>query len=173
MEMEFISQPAVILMGMSFFGDPFKAAGDWSENNEIGRLSQRFMDFMAASHVSLEGILASRDFYEVHIYNAETEAKGLFEVFVGYPITALKEVPLELSCKLLPAGQYAQVNLRGETIISDWYIDLNRDLEDRGWQRGRPFFFQVYDQRYKGLDRIAESELTAYIPVEPRQAQNG
>ena len=170
MEMEFITQPSVILMGMSFFGDPFKDAGDWSENNEIGRLSQRFLDFMADRSVSLEGILASRDFYEVHIYNAETEAKGFFEVFVGHPINAFRDIPLELSCKLLPAGQFAQVNLRGETIISDWYIDLDRDLAHRGWQRGRPFFFQVYDQRYKGLDRITESELTAYIPVEPLQA---
>ena len=44
----------------------------------------------------------------------KTEAKGLFEVFVGHPITQIKDVPLELSCKILPTGQYAQVNLRGE-----------------------------------------------------------
>ncbi len=167
MEMEFISLPDVILVGMGFFGDPFKDAGDWSENNEIGRLSQRFMQFMANRRVSLAAILASQDFYEVHIYNEETEAKGLFEVFVGHPITQIKDVPLELSCKILPAGQYAQVNLRGETIITDWYKDLDRDLAQRGWQRGGPFFFQVYDRRYKGLEQIAESELTAYIPVKP------
>ena len=57
------------------------------------------------------------------------------------------------------------MHLRGETIISDWYRDLDQELARRGWQRGQPFFFQVYDQRYKGLDRIAESELSAFIPV--------
>jgi AraC family transcriptional regulator len=167
MDMDFITLPQVILMGMSFFGDPFKDAGDWSENNEIGRLSQRFMQFMADRRDSLADLLASQDFYEVHIYGQETEAKGLFEVYVGHPITDIKDVPMELCCKVLPAGQFAQINLRGETIISDWYKDLDRDLAHQGWQRGHPFFCQVYDRRYKGLERIAESELTAYIPVKP------
>ncbi len=165
MDMDFVERPALMLMGMGFFGDPFRDAGDWSENNEIGRLSQRYMDFSAAHRDSLDRLLTSRDFYEVHIYNAETTVKGQFEVFVGQPVGAVEGVPLELSCKILPAGNFARVFLQGETIISDWYRDLDQELARQGRQRGQPFFFQVYDQRYKGLDRIAESELSAFIPV--------
>jgi predicted transcriptional regulator YdeE len=167
MDMDFVSRPAIPLVGMSFYGDPFKDAGDWSANNEIGRLSQRFMDFKVKNRTALKPLLTDEDFYEVHIYNLETESKGFIEVFVGQQINAIKDFPLELSCKILPAGQFAQIHLKGETIISDWYKDLDHDLARSGWQRGSSFFFQVYDQRYKGLDRIAESELTAYIPVQP------
>ena len=128
------------------------------------------MDFIAKNRAAVQPMLVNDDFYEVHIYNEEVLSKGLFEVFVGHAIAELnRQIPLELSLKVIPAGQYARVDLKGETIISDWYVDLDRDLAGRNWQRGGSFFFQVYDDRYKGLDRIAESELTAYIPVEPLQ----
>jgi predicted transcriptional regulator YdeE len=167
MDMIFVSRPAVILMGMSFYGDPFKDAGDWSASNEIGRLCKRYMDYAAENKEALQPRIIREDIYEVHIYNEETDSKGYFEVFIGQEISRIDDLPLELSIKILPAGQYAEINLVGETIISDWYLDLDRQLEKSSWQRRAPFFFQVYDRRYKGLDRIAESELTAYIPVIP------
>jgi predicted transcriptional regulator YdeE len=167
MDMLCVHRPAMLLMGMSYFGDPFRDAGDWSMNNEIGRLSARFMDFAEKNREILLTFTASRDFYEVHIYNEETNSKGFFEVFVGLPTTGIDDLPVELSAKRLPACQYAQIDLKGEAINSDWYLDLDRELERRGWRRGYAFFFQVYDQRFKGMDRIAESELSAYIPIVP------
>ncbi|MDK2982013.1 MAG: hypothetical protein PWQ55_2360 [Chloroflexota bacterium] len=167
MDLDFVERPALTLMGMSFYGDPFRDAGDWSENNEIGRLSQRYMEFAAGHRAALDALLSAPDFYEVHIYNPETEEKGLFEVFVGQPVGAVAGIPLELSCKILPAGSYACVHLQGETIISDWYRDFDKELAQHGRQYGLPFFFQIYDQRYKGMDRIAESEIDAFIPVKP------
>lgn len=167
MDVSFISRDAINLLGMSFYGDPFKEAGDWSADNEIGRLCRRYMDFAKDNRSSLTPILVDDDFYEVHIYTPETDQKGYFEVFVGQAIEKIRSIPLELSIKILPASHYAVFNLVGEQIIADWYSNLDQILKDKGWQRGSPFFFQVYDQRYKGLQRIAESELSAYIPVIP------
>ncbi len=167
MEIDFISRGQLILAGMSFYGDPFKDAGDWSAENEIGRLCKRFMDFNECHRAEMAALKSGDDFYEVHIYNDETEAKGFFEVFVGCALDRVNQPPLELSLKILPAGHYAAIALKGEQIISDWYRDLDAELAQKGWQRSSPYFFQVYDQRYRGLERIAESELTAFIPVKP------
>jgi len=169
MEIDFISRGQLILAGMSFYGDPFKDAGDWSAGNEIGRLCKRFMDYRAKNLDTRMPKTVRDDIYEVHIYSEETESRGFFEVFVGQEIGEIHAPPVELSIKILPPGQYAKINLVGATIISDWYIDLDSELKQRGWQRGLPFFFQVYDDRYKGLEHIAESELTAYIPVIPAE----
>lgn len=167
MEITFVSKQAINLLGMSFYGDPFKEAGDWSMDNEIGRLSKRYMDFFARNGEDIKHLLAGEDFFEVHIYTPETESKGYFEVFVGQQLNRIEPFPLELSIKVLPAAQYAVFNLVGEQIISDWYMDIDHLLVQKNWKRGEPYFFQVYDRRYKGIDRIAESELTAFIPVVP------
>jgi predicted transcriptional regulator YdeE len=167
MDIQFIEKEAIPLVGMSFFGDPFREAGDWSMDNEIGRLSRRYMDYRHKNRDLLESIITSEEFYETHIYTPESIEKGFFEIFVGQEmrIDELASVPLELSIKLLPSNQYASFNLVGEQIFSDWYRDIDKMLKQAGWQRGGHYFFQVYDKRFKGMDRIAESELNAYIPV--------
>jgi predicted transcriptional regulator YdeE len=167
MDITFVSKQAVNLLGMSFYGDPFKEAGDWSMDNEIGRLSKRYMDFYTRNRSDIKSLLVSEDFYEVHIYTPETETRGYFEVFVGQQLARIEQLHLELSIKILPPAQYAVFNLVGEQIISDWYMDIDHLLAQKDWQRGGSYFFQVYDRRYKGIDRIAESELTAFIPVIP------
>lgn len=167
MEIQFIYKEAIPLAGMSFYGDPFRQAEDWSADNEIGRLSSRYMKFRRKNTENLDPILFSDDFYEVHIYTDESSAKGFFEVFVGQILKSIQPVPLDLSIKVLPSGDYAVFNLVGEQIITDWYKDIDGLLKQNGWQRSNSYFFQVYDERFKGMQHIAESELSAYIPVEP------
>ena len=58
MEITFVSKQAINLLGMSFYGDPFKEAGDWSMDNEIGRLSKRYMDFFARNGEDIKHLLA-------------------------------------------------------------------------------------------------------------------
>ena len=43
MEPTMIEKRQMMLLGFSFFGDPFKISGGWTEENEIGRLWKRFM----------------------------------------------------------------------------------------------------------------------------------
>ena len=165
MDVRFIHRENIPLLGMSFFGDPFREAGDWSIDNEIGRLSKRYLEFRHVHSDQVDLIIASSDFYEVHIYTEETESKGFFEVFVGQEMKKMQPVPLDLSIKILPGGNFAVFKLVGEQIVSDWYKDIDNDLMRKGWRRGKRFFFQVYDQRYKGMEHIDESELSAFIPV--------
>jgi len=47
MEPTMIEKRQMILLGFSFFGDPFKISGGWTEENEIGRLWKRFMAYLS------------------------------------------------------------------------------------------------------------------------------
>ncbi len=169
MDIKIIEKESIALVGMNFYGDPFREAGDWSTDNEIGHLSRRFMNYSQENQEIMKEIAASDGFYEAHIHTPETSAKGFFEVFVGLVLhpDMQQSVPLELSLKILPAGHYAEFNLIGEEILSDWYQGIESRLKQEGWQRTALYFFQVYDERFKGMDRIAESEMSAFIPVEP------
>jgi predicted transcriptional regulator YdeE len=160
-----VRKPEVVLAGMSFYGDPFDTAGFWMEENQIGRLWQRFMRYLAHHEDALPERVASDLFYEVHIYGDETADLGLFEVFVGAPMLRLATPPLELLIKILPGTEYAVFTVAGETIASDWVMEIDRWLAEAGYARSHPFSVQAYDARFKGMDRLTESELDVYMPV--------
>jgi len=43
MEPTIVERNQITLVGFGFFGDPFAASGGWMEENEIGRLWNRFV----------------------------------------------------------------------------------------------------------------------------------
>ena len=47
MEPKIVERERITLVGLSFFGDPFREKGGWTEQNEIGRLWSRFMSIFA------------------------------------------------------------------------------------------------------------------------------
>jgi len=151
-----------LVVGMSFYGDPFSQASGWSEDNEIGLLWKRFMafDFARIKHRT-----APDAFLEIHIETQETAAKGIFEVFVGAQVDKLEDVPVECVVKVLPAAQYAVFTLEGQQIVSDWSNMLRDWMVSSGYVRSHKYFIQSYDSRFKGMDRIDESVLDAYIPI--------
>jgi AraC family transcriptional regulator len=106
--------------------------------------------------------------YEVHIYNEETMQKGMFEVFVGMEVAKLENVPVELVVKILPSTTYAVFTLEGQQITSDWYQIAEQWLPQAGYQTAYEYSFQLYDQRFKGLDNLDESALDVYMPVKRR-----
>ena len=165
MEVKIIDKGSITLIGFSFFGDPFKLSGGWTEENEIGRLWQRFMAYFAQQRDQLKNITAAGGFYELHIEQAETERTGEFEVFVGVEVDRLEDVPIELTIKILPAVTYAVFTLIGQQIISDWSTEMARWLSQTGYQRAYKFGFQYYDERFKSIQQIDESVLDAYVPV--------
>jgi len=175
MQPQLIHKPAILLVGMSFYGDPFDTRGEWMEENQIGRTWKRFMAYMAqhgqaiqhpvAPGVAAPGGTARGKAYDVHIYGAETLTLVSFEVFVGLEVERLENVPLELLVKVLPATQYAVFTLQGEAIFSDWTMHIDRWLTQAGFERAHPYSVQYYDERFKGLDRIAESSLDVWMPV--------
>jgi len=152
------------LLGLSFYGDPFAVSGDWDVENEIGRLWQR-LGHSLKRYPRLQP-LANRT-YEVHIYNPETEQKGHFEVFAGFLINDLDLAAPDLLVKVLPPAQYACYTVQGEKIVTDWYAEIESGLGELGYRRAGQYFFQVYDERFKGMEHLAESELDVYIPIIP------
>jgi len=160
-------KPEMHIAGMSFFGDPFSTHGGWDGKNEIGRVWARFMKYLGENEKKFQSISYPNALFEVHTYNDETITKGIFEVFVGARLNTLEDIPLELLIKSIPASEYALFTFGGEEISSDWYLSIDQWIAEAGYQRAHPFSFQYYDERFKGMDKIAESTLDVYMPVKP------
>ena len=170
MQPTILNQDEILLVGMSFYGDPFDTSDVWTEENQIGRTWQRLMKYLERRGKSILHRIDPEVFYEVHVYGEETESRGHFEVFVGMPVKRLEAVPVELIVKVLPATTYAVFRLEGEEILSDWMMHIDRWLVEAGYQRSYPYSMQYYDSRFKGLERVNESALDVYMPVKPATA---
>jgi predicted transcriptional regulator YdeE len=170
---EFIMQPIIekkaeiLLVGMSFYGDPFETSVGWTEENHIGRLWQRLMGYLSENPDSIQHRLPIHASYEVHVYGPETSTKGFFEVFVGIQVERLKGVPVNLLVKTLPSTEYAVFTFQGEQISSDWHMEIDQWIAEAGYQRTLPYSFQYYDERFKGVDKLNDSILDVYMPVSP------
>ena len=168
MEPQIVEKPQMMLLGLSFFGDPFSLSAGWTEENEIGRLWKRFMAYLAEQGQQLRHVVSDAVAYEVHIYHEETPQTGEFEVFVGVEVSQLEGMPLEMSAKILPPATYAVFSLEGEQIASDWPLLITSQwLPEAGYQADHSHSIQVYDERFKGVQRIDESVLDVYIPLAP------
>ena len=168
MEPRIIRKESILLAGMSFYGDPFDTSNPWSEENQIGSLWKRLMAFLQSHPGALDLDMHKSSFYEVHIYGPETQTEGVFEVFVGMSVPDLAKLPIEMSAKVLPAASYAVCSLEGKAIMGDWERELINWINENGYREAYPYHFQLYDERFKGMDRIEESTLDVFIPVEAR-----
>jgi len=165
MQPTIVQKDEIILVGMSFYGDPFETSAGWTEENQIGRLWQRLMGYLAENADAIQQRVPIQASYEVHVYGPETMSKGLFEVFVGLQVKRLETVPVDLLVKILPSAEYAVFTLQGEQISSDWHLEIDQWIAAAGYQGALPFSFQYYDERFKGLDQIEDSQLDIYMPV--------
>jgi predicted transcriptional regulator YdeE len=165
MEPKIIDRAHIMLVGFSFFGDPFKLSGGWTEENEIGRVWQRFMAYFMQQHDRIKHVASASVFYELQIEHAETRRTGEFEVFVGLEVSQLEDVPVELSIKILPPAMYAVFTLVGAQIKSDWPRLIEDWLSQSGYRRAGDYGFQYYDERFKDMQHIEESMLDVYVPV--------
>lgn len=166
MEPKIVEKDQIILVGFSFFGDPFAESGGWTEENEIGRLWRRFEVFMIDNADRIKHIKDPMVGYEIHIWSEETAAKGYSDVFAGMEVEKLEDAPMEVLVKILPPTTYAVFTLRGEQAITDWTKMVYEDwLPGSGYTSAYNYNIQRYDQRYKGVGKLDESELDVYVPV--------
>jgi predicted transcriptional regulator YdeE len=162
-----VERGRILLVGMSFYGDPFARASAWDEENEIGSLWKRFSAYLSA-HPSAIGGRADRGerWYELHIALPETAKTGRYEVFSGVEVCGLESIPIECSAKILPAADYAVVTVRGGEMSGDWMGRLfSVVVPDLGRAAAPGFSFELYDSRFKGMDKLMESELEYWIPL--------
>jgi AraC family transcriptional regulator len=166
MEPTIIEKGRIILIGFNFFGDPFTMAG-WTEENEIGRIWRRFETFLTQNAERIKNLKDSEVGYEVWSSDEETAAKGKYDIFVGMEIENLADIPVELLVKVLPPTKYAVFTFAGEEITSDWPRRIYQEwLPDSGYRQAHQYNFQYYDERFKGTDKIDESAIDVYVPIE-------
>jgi predicted transcriptional regulator YdeE len=163
-------QPQRWLAGFSFFGDPFHAHAGWTEANEIGRLWQRLLRFQQLPAAQELRLAQPGVAYEVHLQQPDTAHTGEFEVFVGVEVPTLALLPVELCLKLIPAATFAVFTLRGDEIKQDEPL-IDSWLQANGYVMASSLLMQRYDERFKGLDRLDESELQWLVPVRALEAQ--
>ena len=76
MKPQLVDRDQIILVGFSFFGDPFKFSGGWTEENEIGRLWVRFMAYWEQHGSEVRHLVDPDVMYEVHVEHPETAQTG-------------------------------------------------------------------------------------------------
>ena len=157
--------PAMLLGGVSFYGDPFSQKSSWDSENEIGKTCARFADHVQKN--PRRPYSCGKDVsYEVHVYGEETEAKGYFEVFVGEEVNT-DRLPAALLSKFLPESDYVKIELHGQEIASDWWQTLDTNiLPTFHVKRNAAYIIQAYDHRFKGMEQLDTSVVDVYIPVE-------
>jgi AraC family transcriptional regulator len=169
MEPTIVEKDRMVLLGFSFFGDPFALSSGWTEDNEIGRLWKRYGAYLAKNADQMKHVRDHEVCYEVHVGHEETASLGHFEVFVGVEVGDLGDVPVELLVKVLPPTTYAVFTFSGEEITSDWQQVIDQDwMPGSGYEQAHRYTFQLYDRRFKGMDRLDESEIDVYIPIRGR-----
>ena len=161
MEPKIIDKEEITLVGMVFYGDPFKEKGGWSPENEIGKLWKRF----TAKAESIKNAIGHGG-YEVHIEPEEYKETKNYYVFVGVEVEKTDDVPLEMFAKVLPPSKYAVFTLKGKGITSNWADQIYKKwLPKSGYEEAYKFTIEYYDdERFKGMDN-PESELDIYVPI--------
>jgi predicted transcriptional regulator YdeE len=171
MEAQIEQTPALSLLGLSFFGDPFSASAGWTEENEIGRLWGRYMRFSSEHAGELPPPLIPDVLFEAHVPHEQTEETGHYEVFVGYAIdlagAEAPRVPAPALIKLLRATRTACFTVSGVEITDESkYAEMDEWIATQNLRRSASWIYNRYNSRYKGIDRLAESTLVMCIPVE-------
>ena len=162
MKPEIVEKGKITLVGMPFYGDPFKDQKGWSSENEIGKLWGRFV-----SKVKTVKNRVGETAYEVHIEPEEYEQTKNFFVFVGVEVDKVDDLPLEMFVKILPPSKYAVFTLKGKEITSNWPDMIYKKwLPKSGFEEAHKFTIEYYDERFKGTDD-PESELDIYVPIKP------
>lgn len=166
MEPKIIAETQKLLVGMSFYGDPFTNSMEWNEDNQIGILWKRFIQFLSNNPEAIKHRIRADSMVEIHLETEESLEKGYFEIFVGTCVNDLEDIPLECIVKILPKTQYAIFTLKGQEITSDWESEfLTNWLQRSEYELSYQYHIQNYDHRFKGMDKLEESILDIYIPV--------
>jgi predicted transcriptional regulator YdeE len=164
-EYTIIKKKRIILVGMDFYGNPYKEAGGWSMQNAIGQLWKRFSAFYEKKKDTIKH-LASESGYELWVdFDGKEDPKDDY-IFVGAAVKKLQDPPLELVARILPETKYAVFTLKGDEIKSDWPSKAATQwLTETGLQRSYPYIIEYYDsKRFKGVDN-KNAELDIYVPV--------
>ncbi len=165
MQQSLVSRDATLLVGLSFYGDPFAGGPGWSDENQIGRLWHRFNALLDARRREIEGLVEPVRGFEVHMALPEDEGTGRRGLFVGVAVARAAPAPLPLVFLALPGGEYVLYRLQGTEIGSDWPRAIHDEwLPAAGLASRLPLAVEVYGPDFHGPDDPA-SVLEVWVPV--------
>ncbi len=158
------------VLGCSFYGNPFHSAGEWSKDNEIGKLWNRFIKNYKKYSFLLDNLnLFPGKSFEVHFEPSDYNTSKYFEVFVGIAIEQIVEqIPLDFVIKILPASKYASVTSYGNDYFSvDFLFSKWLKSPELKYKQSYPFMIELYDEkRFNAYDMDnPKSEIDWWIPV--------
>jgi AraC family transcriptional regulator len=160
-----VEKGEITLVGMGFYGDPFQGGEGWSQENEIGKLWNRFNTLWDAKQEQIPNIVDPNVGYEVHIEPAEYGETKRFYVMVGIEVSQAAFAPLELSFKVLPPTTYALFTLKGPEIRSNWPDAIYKEwLPGSGYEEAFKFTVERYGEKFRGPED-PESELEILVPI--------
>lgn len=169
LKIKIIDEKSFKLIGCIFYGDPFHSKEEWSTENEIGLLWNRFLKLCEKNASMLQKEVVNDLSYEVHLQPEDYKETGKFYVYVGVEVMELKEMPLEMFCKTFPATQYAVFTFKGEEMFRGGEYIWNEWLPNSDFNEAYPYMALAYDMnRFFGLDN-PESEIDFYVPVKPKK----
>jgi predicted transcriptional regulator YdeE len=157
------------LLGLTFHGNPFQSADEWSQKNDIGLLWQRFMALFKKYKFLLEKLTdKSRTSYELHYEPEDFVETTHLDIFVGLNQNRQGEIPLDFVVKPLPEICYLIFTSKLadksklEYFFQNWL--QNKEVE---YQQAYPYVIQLYDERFRGMDDPS-SVIEWMIPVVER-----
>lgn len=156
----------LIIMGLDFYGDPFSIAGEWSQDNSIGLLWKMFHKRLQKSVYKSNTNVDHSLYCELHQFDEDFKLNGHYGLMVGVGLKALDEIPSDFVMKTLAENTYLELELQGHDITSDYY-ELAKEclLDYPEYQVDPSYMIQLYDDRFKGMDRVEESIITAWLPL--------
>ena len=154
------------LLGCVFYGNPFHSAKEWSYENEIGKLWNRFGKLTYKNSNLMKGIGVNREIaYEVHLEPEEFKETKHYYVMIGMEVKESEEIPLEMFLKIFPKANYLMFTT---TMDNKWEVGgfiYKNWIPDNKYEQAYPYIIQAYDsKRYKGLDDPL-SEIDWLIPI--------
>jgi len=155
------------LLGCVFYGDPFHSAEEWSYENEIGKLWERYIELSMRKYPLLLRKISVDSYigYELHLEPNEYEETKKYYVMVGTEVNNIEEIPLEMFIKILPKTTYINFTTTIETKFEIGGYIYKQWIPENSYEQAFPYVIQGYDgRRYKGLDD-PKSEIDWYIPV--------
>ena len=169
MEPRIIEQGEMTVVGMVYYGNPFKAAGGTPEHNEIGKLWGRFNTYLDGHRQAFKHAVDTKIGWELHIGTDEYEETKEYFVMVGIEVCKIEDLPAPIFAKVLPAGPYAVFTLKGEQMTGNWGKAIHEEwLPSSAYEEVYSCTLERYDEdRFKGWGD-PESEVEIWVPIKAK-----
>ena len=170
MEPRIIECGEVIIVGMVYYGNPFKDTAAAPEQNEIGKLWTRFNAYWDAHRKAFKHEVNEKVGWELHIGTDEYEQTKEYFVMTGVEVSQIEDLPAPIFAKVLPAGQYAVFTLKGEQMTGNWGKAIYEEwLPSSAYEEAYSCTIERYDEdRFKGWGDPG-SEVEIWVPVRARE----